>query len=232
VINQNSLRVIIILVGLLLVLIPSVLFVGSVVEGAKTLKENLDNQTLAVPPPDASVADWPLIGQKLYDSWNLASNNLESAVLKYRDQISAIAEKLLKEVVNIGGSILQFVLATIIAGILLATKGTQDFTRKFFSRLVGEKSDEYAEVATRTVSNVTKGVLGVALDPIDSYWFGVFIGRSSICWHLGSSGICPGYFAATRYNRRVACCSLSLFGFGACSCYSMDCLSFSRRIIR
>jgi predicted PurR-regulated permease PerM len=155
--------VIIILIGLLLVLIPSGLFVGSVVEGAKALKENLDNQTLTVPPPDASVADWPLIGQKLYDSWNLASNNLESAVLKYRDQISAIAEKLLKEAVNIGGSILQFVLATIIAGVLLATKGTQDFTRKFFSRLVGEKSDEYAELATRTVSNVTKGVLGVAL---------------------------------------------------------------------
>jgi predicted PurR-regulated permease PerM len=154
---------IITMIGLLIILIPSFLFVGSIVEGAKTLKENLENNTLSIPPPNSRVAGWPLIGQKLYDAWSLASSNLESMITKYQDTVVVVAEKMIKEAVEIGKSILQFVLATIIAGILLATKGTNDFASKFFRKLVGNRGDEYAEVAAKTVNNVTKGVLGVAL---------------------------------------------------------------------
>ena len=59
--------------------------------------------------------------------------------------------------------ILQFALAIIIAGILLATKGTEDISKKILRRLVGERGDSIAQLAGDTVGNVTKGVLGVAV---------------------------------------------------------------------
>jgi len=154
---------IVIMIGLLAIIIPSLLFVGSLVEGAKTLKENLEQNTLVIPPPNEKVADWPLVGKQFYNTWKLASQNLEAVVLKYKDQIANVAEAILKQVVGVGGSILQFILATFIAGILLATKGTDEVSRKFFNKIVGARGDEFADVAAKTVGNVTKGVLGVAL---------------------------------------------------------------------
>lgn len=154
---------IIIIFGLLIIIIPSWLFLDSMLTGVKEINQSLVDGTLTIPPPSDKVADWPIIGDKIYDVWKLASHNLEGAILKYKDQITGIAGGLLEGVLSMGGSILQFILATIIAGILLATKGTDNVARKFFTKLVGARGDEFAEVSVKIVRNVTKGVLGVAL---------------------------------------------------------------------
>jgi len=154
---------IIIVLGLLILIIPSWLFLGSLIDGVKDLKSNLDQNTLSIPPPDQRVADWPIIGNKIYETWKLASQNLEAVIIKYQDQVTSIIGSLVEGILGIGGSILQFVLATIIAGILLSTRGTDSTARKFFKRLVGVRGDEFADVTEVTVRNVTKGVLGVAI---------------------------------------------------------------------
>jgi predicted PurR-regulated permease PerM len=99
----------------------------------------------------------------IYDTWNLASDNLEHVIIKYKDQITDIAGSLFEGVLGMGGSVLQFIFATIIAGILLATKGTDSTARKFFKKLVGARGDEFTDVTETIVRNVTKGVIGVAL---------------------------------------------------------------------
>ena len=154
---------IIIISGLLILLIPSWLFLDSMLTGVKEINESLNDGTLTIPPPSEKVAEWPVIGDKIYDTWNLASVNLEHVIIKYKDQITDVVGKLFEGVLGMGGSVLQFILATIIAGILLATKGTDSTARKFFKRLVGAKGDEFTNVTVTIVRNVTKGVLGVAL---------------------------------------------------------------------
>ena len=154
----------IIIIGCLaIILIPSSLFIDSLIDGTKEFKNHLDRNTISVPPPNKSVADWPLIGQKVYDTWKLASTNLEVLFSKYNEQISEFASKLIGGVLSVGGSLFQFVLATIICGILLATRGTGQVAKQFFRKLVGEKGDEITEITEKTVRNVTKGVLGVAV---------------------------------------------------------------------
>jgi len=154
---------IIIISGLLIIIVPSGLFLESIIEGVKEFKEGLDNDTLTIPAPDEGVAEWPLVGDRLYESWLQASQNLEGFLSIYSDQIKGLASSIVDGFLGIGGSLLQFVLATIIAGILLATKGTQDVSRKFFRKLVGRRGDEFTEITAKTVGNVTKGVLGVAI---------------------------------------------------------------------
>ncbi len=154
---------IIIIFGLSIIMIPSWLFLDSMITGVKEINQRLNDGTLTIPPPSDNVAEWPVIGDKMYDIWLLTSSNLQGALIKYNDQIKGIVSGLLEGVLSIGGSILQFMLATIIAGILLATAGTDNVARKFFTKLVGVRGNEFADVTVKIVRNVTKGVLGVAL---------------------------------------------------------------------
>jgi predicted PurR-regulated permease PerM len=155
--------VIVIVSGLIIILLPTWLFVDSMVYGVGVLKDGLEVGTLTIPPPTGRVAHWPLIGPSVYDIWNQASQNLEGFIAKYQEQILDVMETLLRSGLSIGGSVLQFILATIIAGILLATRGTDKFARKFFTKIAGTQGDEFTDISMKTVRNVTKGVLGVAL---------------------------------------------------------------------
>jgi len=154
---------IIILAGLLLIMIPSWLFLDSIISGVKDLSEELSSDSFSILPPPDNVADWPVIGKNIHGIWALASTSLEDVIVKYKDQILQIGGAFFEGVLSLGGSIFQFVISTIIAGILLATKGTDSTARKFFTRLVGERGDEFTDATEVTVRNVTKGVLGVAV---------------------------------------------------------------------
>lgn len=153
----------IIISGLLIILIPSWLFLESIVSGVKDINEGLNNGTLKIPPPPEKVAEWPFIGDVIYDTWKLSSTSLENAIVKYKDQITGIVGTLFEGILGMGGTIVQFIISTIIAGILLATKGTDSMARKLFKKLVGPRGDEFTDVTETIVRNVTKGVIGVAL---------------------------------------------------------------------
>ena len=161
--NSKLTMIIYISVGLLLVIIPSWLFVESLVLGIKDIKSMLFDGTVKIPLPPERVESWPLIGNKVYDLWTLASESLESVILKYKDQIIDISRQLFSGAASIIQSLILLIAATIISGILLATKGTDQFARKFFHKLAGSKSDEFLNVFTKTVQNVVKGVIGVAI---------------------------------------------------------------------
>ncbi len=153
---------IIVFFGLMIILLPSLLFVESIIEGVKTLKSYIEVNGLAIPPPPESVAGWPIVGKKFYEFWMVASTNLESLLIKYQNELILVSEKVFGGIISIGSSIFQFLFATIIAGFLLASKQSGEMGRKFFKQLVGERGEEYAIVAYQTVSSVTKGVIGVA----------------------------------------------------------------------
>ena len=155
--------VLIISIGLLILIIPSWLFLDSTIEGVKEFNSRLEGGTLTIPPPTDQVAEWPLVGDKLYNVWSQASINLDSVLSKYSDQGTQFGKSIVAGFLGVSGSILQFVLAIIIAGVLLATRGTEEVVLRIFDKLVGSRGKEYAEIISKTVGNVTKGVIGVAM---------------------------------------------------------------------
>lgn len=154
---------IIIVGGLSLIIIPSWLFLDSLFTGVKDFGAQLSSETFSIPPPPEKVAEWPVIGENVHGIWTLASTNLEAVIIKYKEQILQVGGTFFEGILSLGGSIVQFVISTIVAGILLATKGTDSTARIFFKRLVGARGDEFTEATEITVRNVTKGVLGVAV---------------------------------------------------------------------
>ncbi|PWJ44656.1 AI-2E family transporter [Sediminitomix flava] len=146
-----------------ILIIPSFFLVSSLVESFKVLGQALQDKSLHLPPPQESIADWPLVGKDLYKLWLDGHENLDAVLKKYEDQLAALGKWMLNQALGVGKSVLLFIISIVIAGGLLATKGTQSFTQKFFGKLVGEKqSEEFTRLAEVTIGNVTKGIIGVA----------------------------------------------------------------------
>ena len=92
---------------------------------------------------------------------------------------------LLKAASGTALGLLQFALAIIIAGILMANaRGSGNMAKTLLVRLAGERGAGFADIATKTVRNVVKGILGVAI--IQAL---LVSGLLSVCfWPLFRSG--------------------------------------------
>jgi predicted PurR-regulated permease PerM len=148
---------------LCILLIPSILMISSIVNELRALKTGLDNHTLVIPAPNAKVAKWPLVGQKIFDAWSLLNTNLESALETYHAQILSVGQKLVSSMKGVFSNIMMFTGSIIISGIFMAySEESQKSTGAFARRLVGNKADEFSMVVAQTIRNVSKGILGVA----------------------------------------------------------------------
>ena len=162
--NRNMLAgVLLTLLFLVILLLPTAWVIKSLVEGLQSLFIQFRNHTLVIPPPDPSVAGWPLVGKPISDIWLLASQSLESFITTYREPLSKLGMSILGPLGGFGKSLIMFLASVIIAGVFLVkADASADFVRKLIHRLAGERSDEMIPVTGTVVRNVAKGILGVA----------------------------------------------------------------------
>ena len=146
------------------IVVPSVLVGGSLADDVEAAATAFREGQLQVPPPSARVAAWPIIGERLYEFWQLASQNLQAALAQLGPRLKGVAGSILSAAAHLGVSMLQFLFAIVISGILLARSGSGSATAQALAtRLVGPRGPELAELAAATVRGVTRGILGVAL---------------------------------------------------------------------
>jgi len=149
---------------LAVLILPVVLLTGTLVDGFQTLIAHLQDGTLTIPPPPASVESWPVIGAPLTSIWSLASTNLTAALTRLAPQVKAFAPGLLSASAGIGLGVLQFVLSILFAGVLLAkARGGAEVAHSLANRLFGHKGAEFEALAASTIRSVATGILGVAL---------------------------------------------------------------------
>lgn len=154
---------IIVIFTLAIIFIPIWLLIDSLFEEVKALKVSFDNGTLTIPAPTEKVKEWPLIGERLYDLWLNASDNLAQTAIKYKDQLLALGSTVGKGIFSAASGVIQIMVSFIIAAIILVFGEAGQEIRKFFRKVAGEKGDEYADMTLKTVGNVVKGIIGVAL---------------------------------------------------------------------
>jgi hypothetical protein len=56
--------------------------IGAAQKSAGSKPARLGDGTLTFPPPSDAIKAWPLIGEKIYESWLLASTNLRALVIE------------------------------------------------------------------------------------------------------------------------------------------------------
>jgi len=149
---------------LLLLILPVLMLGDTLVEGAHSLAAHLRAEAFTIPAPPEGVRDWPFVGERLYDYWADASENLGSTLDALRPQLVAFGGWLLATAAGAGFAFLQSVLSILIAGVLLANDaGGSRVARSIAARLAGERGAEFADLAGATVQSVAQGIVGVAL---------------------------------------------------------------------
>ena len=117
-----------------------------------------------MPPPRASVAEWPLVGDKVHALWSAAHTDLPALMQSMQPKIGDIAKASVGFVASIGAGLLKFLLSLAIAGILMAfgDSGARG-TRAIFEKIAdGPRGGQFADLSTATIRAVAQGVIGVA----------------------------------------------------------------------
>ncbi len=153
-----------VIVSLALILVPAFTFFGEAINESKEVSARLEAGTLTVPPPSPKVAEWPVIGEQAFELWTRASRNLAETLSVYEDQVQAAVKWGLGAIGGLGGTVLQFVLSVLIAGLLLANgetakKGVVAVASRFF----GQDGTQMVVLAEKTIRSVTIGVIGIAV---------------------------------------------------------------------
>ncbi|MGR9099656.1 MAG: AI-2E family transporter [Gammaproteobacteria bacterium] len=146
------------------VIVPIFMLTDTLVEGIRSVSKEFQDGVLTVPPPPEKVSAWPLIGEKLYSFWSLASTSLQEAGNKFEPQLKQAAKWLLSGVAGAGMGILQFIFSIVISGVFLANhSGGKKAVSKIIGRLAGSRGVEFMDLITAIVRSVAQGVLGIAL---------------------------------------------------------------------
>jgi predicted PurR-regulated permease PerM len=156
--------VLITLILLAAIIVPGFLLADSLVDKLRDLSQDFSMEELRIAPPPEKVADWPVIGNSIYQFWSSASTGLENLVKKYEPQLIKASAWLFSTVVETGFGLVQFLLSIILSGILLASAGAfSEMGQRIFQRVAGERGPEFSSIAEQTIRNVTRGILGVAI---------------------------------------------------------------------
>lgn len=158
------------------IIVPSGLVMYSLYEGVNHFREMFKSGQHLIPPPGGTTENWPVIAKPIVEVWQLASDNLQEAVMKYSDQIKEYGAVLLIALAGFTKGIISFIISIIIAGVLLVYADSSKLvTEKIFRKLVGKHSENFTSITVLTIRNVVKGILGVAFIQAAMIGIGFFI---------------------------------------------------------
>lgn len=153
-----------ILLGIAIIVVPSWILAGSTMDSLKHIATDLRDGTATIPPPRDSVAEWPVIGERVHQVWSAAADNLEDTINEFRPQLEAAGRAALSFAGHTAGSVLLFIFAVIIAGVLwTSASGTKKASTNIANSIVGSvRGEAMTELSILTIRSVAKGILGIA----------------------------------------------------------------------
>ena len=152
--------------GLLLLIIlgPCGVLASIIGENVRELADSLQQNQLNIPQPPEKVAAWPVIGEPLFNFWQLAASNFGEALKTFAPQLKQASKWLLTSGAMAIMAILQLLVSVIICGLLLINGDSgHRLALAIGRRLAGKKGEEWTELCIATIRGVARGILGVAL---------------------------------------------------------------------
>ena len=163
--GREKLSASIITISLLLVLIvPSYLFIGSTVDSTIKFGENVKNGTFKIQPPPPDVAKWPVVGKPIFNTWELASVNLQKVVMQHKEALKDAAPKILDFATGMVGSLVMIFFSIILGGVLLLfSEPASKAGESIFETLIGKQGKNFVALSTSVIQSVVQGILGIAV---------------------------------------------------------------------
>jgi predicted PurR-regulated permease PerM len=150
------------LLSLMFVIGPATWLTLGLVDSVRTISAHFDLANMSLPAPPAGVKTWPLVGEPIYQFWELASTNVTSALVELAPYLKPVGSGLLSLAGDAGIGFLKFLAAIIVAGVMLpAAPALAEAARKIARRLA-TRGDELVELAGATIRSVSIGVVGIS----------------------------------------------------------------------
>jgi len=152
-----------VVIALVVLILPIILLSGTLVQGAQGLEKGIEAGHWAIPPaPDLTYI--PLVGQQIHDLWSSASSNMEGLLRSLEPQIQMAGKWLLSFAADAGLGLVHFVIAIIVAAVLLAKSERGGRAAHAIARRVaGSRGARFTQLAEEVVRSVSRGILGVAM---------------------------------------------------------------------
>jgi predicted PurR-regulated permease PerM len=152
------------LLSLLIIIGPAAWLALGLVDSLRLISHRLDLASLTIPPPSTAVKAWPLIGDPVYEFWDLASTNLSAALAQIMPQLKPLGGSLLRIGANTGLGIITFLASVVVAGFLFSpAPAIAEAIKKFSLRLNPAHGEEFVEQAGATIRAVSRGVIGISV---------------------------------------------------------------------
>ena len=155
---------VIVLSGLLVIGGPTVMIGQSFASHLHSAYNKFDSGQLTIPAPSETVAEWPLVGEKVYAVWSDAAANLPALLEDQRPTLVKYSKKVLEIAASTVGGVVIFLTALIVAGIMM-TYGESGHRAvdNIYIRFAGPvKGPRLHHLSVATVRSVATGVVGVA----------------------------------------------------------------------
>jgi predicted PurR-regulated permease PerM len=171
--GRKTLSAVLIVVIMLLVLsLPGLLFAKSLYDGVAFLKEQYENAENIIPAASQKVAELPLVGPFLFEKWNWFSQHIGESLKEYAPQIKQVLVGMFSSIASAGAAFLKLIISILVAGLLLVnSEKAGKLAYEVFIKVIGDKGEEFADMAEKTIRTVVKGIVGVAF--IQSMLFGI-----------------------------------------------------------
>jgi predicted PurR-regulated permease PerM len=152
------------LLNLLIVIGPATWLALGLIDSLRTLSNQLDFSVLALPPPPMKVKSWPLVGEPIYQFWDLASTNLQAAFAKIAPQLKPLGGVLVKIAAGAGTGTIKFFVAIIVAGFLFSPAPfLADAFRSLSRTIAEERGTKFVAIAGATIRAISRGVIGISV---------------------------------------------------------------------
>ena len=163
-------------VALAVIVVPAYLFFDSVGSFVVRVGRQWAQGELKLPPPRAEVANWPLVGERIYGTWMMAVNAPASVVEAHLPQLREVGRWLAQSLGGLSIGILQSLFAVALAvAFLMKAEASQRALLPVAERVAPGRGEHLVELASATVRAVAKGVLGVAAIQAVLAWVGMAV---------------------------------------------------------
>lgn len=152
------------IVLLLVLIVPLTMLSRALINDVARIAGALVGGAVIIPPPPGWLVGWPVVGSPLDEFWREATLNLGQALARIGPQLHAVGVWLLSFIAGAGFGMLNFLVAIVIAGVLLAhSVAAERLAATVADRLLGPRGADLVRLAERTIRSVARGVLGTAL---------------------------------------------------------------------
>jgi predicted PurR-regulated permease PerM len=162
--RQGLASTLIVVIGAVVIITPTAVLMGSLGDSLHQLIRDVQTNSIRIPAPRPGVEAWPIVGEKIHAVWAQAHADLPALIQSMQPKVGNLARDALGFVAGIGGGMLQFLAALVVAAILMAYgESAGRGSRAIFKRIVGgERAGPFIALSTGTIRAVAQGVIGIA----------------------------------------------------------------------